>query len=113
MANDSQSDPTMLNFFNDPPQNIEILSKIPKLRGGAVEADEEKSVGDDLHGAEEVGRRERHRAAVTAGVPRGGLGAPGHDSAASTGPETAWISHYKIMSLCMKHTCSQRRQSAA
>ena len=60
---------------------------IPELRGGAVEADEEESVGDDLHGAEEVGRRERHRAAVATGVPRGGLGAPGHDSAASPGPE--------------------------
>ena len=68
---------------------MEILSNIPELRGGAVEADEEESVGDDLHGAEEVGRRERHRAAVATGVPRGGglLGAPGHDSAASPGPE--------------------------
>ena len=60
---------------------------LPELRRRAVEADEEEAVGDDLHGAEHVGRG--HRLGIAGKVPAavlGGRRAPGHYPAHFSGP---------------------------
>ena len=63
---------------------------VPELGGCAVKADEEELVRDDLHGAEQIGRRE-----LWLGVARPvspfvlrGLCGPRHDPTTSSGPAT-------------------------